>query len=116
MPAVEESWRHGLMQAAPMILAKLKAWALGLLAILGAIGAAVLYGRSRGKKTQQQADEAKQAQANIQAAQQRADAQETRNEVEAKVQELPAAPPQIVATADPATAAGKLRDDGWVRD
>lgn len=95
---------------------KLKLWLAIAAAVLVALGATWVAGRRRGAQTQQQADEAKQAQANLQAAQQRADAQETRNEVEAEVQELPAAPPQTVATADPATAAGKLRDDGWVRD
>jgi len=95
---------------------KIKLWAAALLAVLVAIGGAWLYGRERGKSTQKAADAATQAKADVQAQQQVATAQENRNEVDAQVQELPPAPAQQVAQADPATAAGKLRDDGWVRD
>jgi len=95
---------------------KTKLWALALAGVLAAIGSAWLYGRHRGKQAQQQADAARDAQVNAQIAQQVAQAQEARNEVDAQVQALPAAPSQQVATADPGTAAGKLRDDGWMRD
>lgn len=95
---------------------KIKLWAAALLAVLVAIGGAWLYGRSKGKATQRAADDATQAQANTVAAQQQAGAQESRNEVEAEVSQLPPAPAQQVAQADPATAAGELRDDGWTRD
>lgn len=98
------------------IWTRLRAWVIAAGAVLIAIASAWLYGRRQGKVAQQQADEASDAQANVQAAQQVAKAQETRNEVEAQVQELPAAPPQKVADAAPGTAAGQLRDDGWVRD
>lgn len=96
--------------------AKVKLWAAAALAVLVAIGGAWLYGRSKGKAAQRAADDATQAQANTAAAQQQAGAQENRNEVEAEVSQLPSAPAQSVATADPATAAGKLRDNGWTRD
>lgn len=98
------------------IWTRLRAWVIAAGAVLIAIASAWLYGRRQGKVAQQQADAYRDAQANARAAQQRADAQETRNEVEAEVSQLPPAPPQTVATADPSTAAGKLRDDGWVRD
>lgn len=94
--------------------AKIKLWAAALLAVLVAIGGAWLYGRSKGKAAQKAADDATQVQANTVAAQQQGNAQENRNEVEAQVSQLPPAPAQTVATADSATAAGKLRDDGWM--
>jgi hypothetical protein len=59
--------------------------------------------------------EGKQAAKNEQA-QQTIHAHEVRDEIEIENAKLPDAPPQRVADADPATAAGKLRDDGWLRD
>lgn len=98
-----------------MILAKLKTWALALFAVLAAIASALLYGRHKGKQAAEQAEAARDAQANAQTAQQVIQAHEVRNEVEAENAKLPDAPAQTVVTADPGTAAGQLRDDGWVR-
>jgi type II secretory pathway pseudopilin PulG len=97
-----------------MILAKLKTWALALLAVLAAIAGALLYGRRKGRQAAEQAEAVRDAQANAQAAQQVIQAHEVRDEVEAENAKLPKAGPQAVATADPDTAAGRLRDDGWV--
>ena len=86
------------------MIARLKAW----LAVIGALVLAGIglwwKGRNAGKQA------AKDAQA-----QRIAHAHEVRNEVENETAQLPDAPPQRVADADPATAAGKLRDDGWMR-
>jgi hypothetical protein len=79
-------------------------WLGKWLAILGgavlAIGAAVLYGRSKGKAEVEHI----------------AKAAETRNEVEQGIQKLPEKPQARVGDADPDSAAGVLRDDGWTRD
>lgn len=90
-------------------LARLKTWALALLAIIVAIATAGLYGRRKGKQAAEQAEAAQAAQDTIHA-------HEVRDEVEAEVSKLPDAPTQTVSAADPATAAGRLRDDGWTRD
>jgi hypothetical protein len=95
--------------------ARLKAWAIGIAVVLAAIASAWLLGRRKGEVVQKQAQAVSDAQANAQAAQQQVQAQETRNAVEAEISKLPNAQPQTVATADPATAAGQLRTDGWLR-
>lgn len=100
------------MQAAPVI-GRLKAWCAGLLVFLAALGAAVLYGRAKGKAAEQ--GKTREAQEAATAATEQVKANEVRHEVEVETARLPDAPPQKVADADPATAAGKLRDDGWVR-
>jgi hypothetical protein len=92
-----------------MILARLKTWALALLALVAAIATAGLYGRRKGKQAAEQAEAAQAAQDTIHA-------HEVRDEVEAEVSKLPDAPAQAVGDADPTTAAGKLRDNGWMRD
>lgn len=98
-----------------MILAKLKTWALALFAVLAAIGSAWLWGRHQGKATQVQSDAVRDAQANAQAVQQQVQAQETRRATETEISKLPDAPAQKLADAAPGTAAGHLRDDGWLR-
>lgn len=94
---------------------KLKGWLIGAGAFVLLVLSAWLLGRSKGKAAQKVVDAARDAEANAQAAQQKVQAQETRHAVEAEVSKLPDAPPQKVADADPATAAGKLRDGGWLR-
>lgn len=94
------------------MLAKLKAWAIGLLAILGAIGAAVLYGRSKGKQAEQANTRA--AQDAVATAQAATEQLESRHETDLQVQRLPDAPAQVVDSADPSTAAGRLHE--WTRD
>lgn len=93
-----------------------KAWkgicALG--ALLAAVLGVYLAGRSKGKAVEQVNTQAAQ---NAAATAQATTAQlESRHETDVEVAKLPDAPAQQVAAADPATAAGKLRDDGWVRD
>ena len=97
------------------ILSKLYGWLAAAAAVLLAIVTVGLYGRHKGKQAAEQAEAARDAQANAQAAGQVIQANEVRHEVEAENAKLPDAPEQPVATADPATAAGQLRDDGWVR-
>jgi len=97
-------------------LIKLKLFALALLGLLATIATAALYWRNQGKAAQKAVDAAREAEVNAQAAQETIHAHEVRNEVQAENAKLPGAPAQAVATADPATAAGKLRDGGWVRD
>lgn len=94
---------------------KLKGWMIGLAAFIAMIASAWLLGRSKGKAAQKVADDAHEAQANAQAAAQVQYAQESRNETDAEVEALPDKGPQQVAVAAPSTAAGHLRDDGWVR-
>jgi hypothetical protein len=95
---------------------KLGRWALALFALLVAFGATALAMFEKGQRKQAVADKAKDAQSLAEAAQQAVQAANTRNEVQRETDALPDAPAQTVATADPATAAGKLRDDGWLRD
>lgn len=84
-------------------------------ALVAAAAGLYLSGRHKGKQSAEQAEAVRDAQANAQAAQQVIHAHEVRNEVEAENAKLPDAPAQPVATADPNSAAGQLRDDGWVR-
>lgn len=94
---------------------KLGRWIVGIGAVLAAIGAACLYWFERGKRTQASKDKARDAQSLAQAAQEAVNAANVRKDVDNEAAKLPDAPPQTLATADPATAAGQLRDDGWVR-
>lgn len=86
------------------------------IAVLGAF----LAGRHKGATHQKNADLATAAQGMVEAAnaavKQTQDAAQARADVEAATAQLPDAPAQKVAGADPATAAGKLRDEGWTRD
>lgn len=84
-------------------------------ALIAAIAGIYLSGRRKGKAAAEQAEAARDAQANAQAAQDIIKTQESRHETDAEVQRLPDAPAQRVGDADPDTAAGKLRD-GWTRD
>lgn len=92
---------------------KLKGYLIAAGVFLAALGAAVLYGRAKGKAAEQGKTRAAQEAAT--AATEQVKANEVRHEVEVETARLPDAPPQKVADADPASAAGKLRDDGWVR-
>lgn len=97
-----------------LLWAKIWKYVVAAGAIAVAIGSVWLKGRAGGKATQKAKDDARDAQANATAAKQVNQTQESRHETDAEVSKLPAAPVQTVATADPATAAGHLRDDGWV--
>lgn len=93
---------------------KLRGWLYGLAAFAGLLLGAWLLGRSKGKQAEQ--GKTRAAQDAAATAQATVHAHEVRNEVEIETSRLPDAPPQSVGTADPATAAGRLRDDGWTRD
>jgi hypothetical protein len=90
------------------VIARLKDWALALAGIILAIGAALLYGRHRGREAAEDAEAARDAQAN-------ARAQQARNEVDNETAKLPDAPAQRVGDAVDGTAAERLRDR-WTRD
>jgi hypothetical protein len=97
-----------------LIGAKVWKWIIALGALLAVVGAIFLKGRSAGVKTMQpKIDAANDAAV---AATVNTKALESRHETDVAVQKLPDAPPQPVATADSATAAGKLRESGWTRD
>jgi len=90
---------------------KIKMWALALVAVVAAVASAWFLGRSKGKSTQKATDSAAQAQAAVIAAQQIAHTVEVSSATREQVQQLPAAPAQPVATADPSTAAGQLQNN-----
>lgn len=85
-------------------------------ALMLAVAGIYLKGRKEGKATQVAINATVMTKANAQAAQQVTKVQESRNETDAKINALPASPIQAVDIADPATAAGHLRDDGWLSD
>lgn len=93
---------------------KLRGWLYGLIAAAGLLLAAWLLGRQKGKQAgEADAQNARNDAANANA---RADQLEARHEVDAEVARLPDAPAQRIADAAPGTAAGELRDRGWLRD
>jgi len=97
-----------------LLWAKVWKWVCAIGAILAAIGGIWLWGREKGKASEQiKTRDAQEAAATAQAT---VHAHEVRNEVENETAKFPDAPAQSVAAADPATAAGRLRDDGWTRD
>jgi hypothetical protein len=102
------------MTVLALLWAKVWKYIVALGVLLAAVAAVFLKGRSAGKK----ADEAKVENAVVQTevAQANTAQVESRHETDVIVQNLPEAPAQTVATADPSTAAGKLRDDGFTRD
>lgn len=91
-------------------------WLVGIGAVAAALGVAWYLTLRKGKQEQAAIDEAKDAAEQVQVAQQIQHAAQTRAEVDSETAKLPDAPAQTVATADPHTAAGELRTDGWVRD
>lgn len=103
------------MSWALTLWAKLKGWAIGLAALLLAVAAAWLLGRREGRVVATAAAGKQQAENNAAAAQAQVTHAEVRHDVEVETAKLPDAPAQRVADADPTTAAGHLRDDGWMR-
>lgn len=96
-----------------IVWAKIWKWITAIAVVATAIAAIFLKGRESGKASNQaKVDEATQ---DAQIATQTAQAVETRHDIEAANSQLPEAPAQKVADADPDTAAGKLRDDGWMQ-
>ncbi len=96
-----------------IITDKLKEYGAIALSLLITIVTFGLYERSRGAAKQQIKTANAQAQADV--AQANTAQVESRHATDVAVQNLPEAPAQTVATADPATAAGQLRDDGFTR-
>jgi len=91
---------------------KMRGWLYGLAALTGMLLGAWLLGRSKGKAAEQVKTRAAQdAAATAQATTKQL---ESRHETDVEVQRLPDAPAQVVADADPATAAGRLQS--WTRD
>lgn len=91
---------------------KVRGWLYGLAALAGLLLGAWLLGRSKGKAAEQVKTRAAQdAAATAQATTKQL---ESRHETDVEVQRLPDAPAQVVADADPATAAGRLQS--WTRD
>jgi hypothetical protein len=96
-----------------LIWAKIWKYLVALGAILLAIVGIFLKGRAYGKAAQQGKVDAAVQDAEV--AHQQATILESRHDTDTTVQNLPEAPAQVVATAQPGTAAGQLRDD-WTRD
>lgn len=90
-------------------------WIAGIGAVALALAVVWYLTLRKGRQEQAAIDEAKDAAANAEVAKQIQHAAQTRAEVESETAKLPDAPAQTVATADPHTAAGELRTDGWVR-
>lgn len=96
-----------------ILWAKVWKWIVAACALLLAVLAIFYKGKSSGEAKQQtKVDEANQR-ADI--AEQSQKAVETRHDVETEVAKLPEAPAQKVADARVDSAAGQLRDDGWMR-
>lgn len=94
-----------------------KAWLAAVVVAVAAAAAAYLLGRRKGAsdaaaqaQLQQRAERAENQAAAAEAAAQHA---EVRRDVESESTPLPDPGPQRVGDADPASAAGRLRDDGW---
>jgi hypothetical protein len=91
---------------------RVRGWIYGIAAFAGLLLGAWLLGRSKGKAAEQGNTRAAQdAAATATATNEQL---ESRHETDAEVQRLPDAPAQVVADADPATAAGRLQS--WTRD
>jgi hypothetical protein len=97
-----------------ILWAKIWKYVAALGALLLAVGAIFLKGRSDGKQTEEVKTQAAEAKAEV--AEQTTAIVESRHDTDTKVESLPEAPAQAVATAVVDSASGKLRDDGWVRD
>lgn len=83
-----------------ILLQRIKMWLAVAIGLAAAALGIWLKGRQAGKQAQ---------------GKQVIHAHEVRDEIEAKNAKLPDATAQRVGDADPDTAAGKLRDDGWMR-
>lgn len=94
---------------------RLGRWLTAIGAVIITVLSAWFVGRMQGAGHQKKKDDEQNSNANEEAAKQVTQAIEDRAHVDSEVQKLPDAPAQKVETADPATAAGKLRDDGWVQ-
>lgn len=86
--------------------AKFEAWIIGLVAVLAAIGGALLYGRAKGKASEKKDIVADQAQQQINTATAIVDRSEVRKDVEIATAKLPQDATAPVAAA-PAESGGK---------
>lgn len=89
-------------------------WIVGVAALIASVAGIALAAFLKGRRTQADADKAKDAQSLAEAAQKAVNAANVRKDVDNDTAKLPDAPAQSVANADPATAAGKLQN--WTRD
>lgn len=94
---------------------KVGRWIVGMALAIAGVSALLGMMFLKGKHAQAKTDDFKDAQSLAEAAQQAVAAANVRKDVENETAKLPDAPPQTVETADPDTAAGQLRTDGWVR-
>ena len=97
-----------------MFTAKIKEYAAIAFSLLLPINTFGLYARRKGVDSMQVKVE--NADATAAAATVNTQQLESRHATDVEVAKLPDAPAQTVATADPATATGQLRDDGFTRD
>jgi hypothetical protein len=88
--------------------AKIGGYFWAIVAVLGAIAGAVLYGREKGEVAEETKTQNQVAKADVKVAD--AKQTESRDETNVQVEKLPDAPAQQVGTADPNTAAGKLSE------
>ena len=95
--------------------ARLQLWLAVAGAVVLAVGAALVYGFIKGRGAGKAKATEIITKAKIKAAQATIHAQEVRHDVEVDTSKLPDAPAQRVGEADPDTAAGELRDKGWIR-
>lgn len=110
--AIDAAWKWFLSTT-------LGRWIVGVLAVVGALIAALAIEFVKGEREGKREGLAEAAQRSVKeandAAQQEKQAVQTASEVQNEIQKLPDAPAQTVGTAAAGTAAGDLRDDGWVR-
>ena len=92
---------------------RLGRWLAAIGAVIVAILSTWFVGRMQGEEKQKRKNDQQNAQANAEAVRQVNQAIEDRSHVDSEVEALPVAPAQPVATADPSSAAGELRQ--WVR-
>lgn len=97
-----------------LMWSKIWKWIVAAGLLLAAVAAIFLKGREAGKKV----DEAKVVNAKVETevAQANTVQVESRHETDVAVNNLPEAPAQQVASADPKTSAGQLDSGGWTRD
>ena len=97
-----------------MFTAKIKEYAAIAFSALLAIVTFGMYARSKGVASMQ--TKVDNADAGAAAATANTTQLDSRHATDVQVAKLPDAPAQNVGAADPATAAGQLRDDGFTRD
>lgn len=92
--------------------AKLKGYAIAILGVLATIGVAMLWAFRKGSVYARDKQSLADTKETLKETQQSIG---VRNEIDTEVQKLPEAGLQSIKDAPSNTAAGQLRDDGWVR-